>query len=133
MKIKDEGKKRMAVEWDDIHEYLTNNGLERSSGTDDVEMTKDAFRKLLFRMDLVDFEEAKEDEELEIADIDENWKYFEEEYFRYGEDTISEKAFASDFDEISEHIENVVTLVLKHLDDYCRKELAKTSLYDELI
>ena len=51
----------MIVEWDDIIEYLSEHGLKRNEDSDELEMTKEDFRKLLFDLDLIESVEDKED------------------------------------------------------------------------
>lgn len=84
----------MEIEWDEIHSYLTKNGLNAEEGTDDLEITKQNFRVLLYGLDLVDSDKNKDEDE---KDQDESWKNFEEYFFEH-EDTVSDKTLGEAFE-----------------------------------
>lgn len=108
MKKKDDRKKKMHIEFEDIEEFLRDNGLDDV----DNEISMDDFKEILLSMDL-------------IGTKDENWDYFREDFFPEAEPKVELKKFEADYKEISENINNVIHMILQIMDNFCKNELNK--------
>ena len=106
MKRIDGGKRKMHIDWEDIEKFLKDNGVV------DDELSIEDFKTILLDFNL-------------IGSKDENWDYFREDFFPEAEPNVELKKFQSDFEAIRENIVNIVTAILKMLDDFCKQELNK--------
>ena len=69
----------------------------------------------------------------ELESRNQGWKYFTDDFDPENVGSISLDKFEKDFSMVLKHIKQLVYIILNFIDDYCKREMSKCSLKDELI